>query len=120
MGPLTRTMNVVPPASSITHQHLASAIATEVGSAHRGRAIDILDAGCGGGAMLKYLAQALPAIAPEFDWLLSGFDVVDEGVQVEGFLSAAQERLALGSGSGVWTDSCPRSSLRGRLAIPLR
>jgi SAM-dependent methyltransferase len=64
----------LPQASSITHQHLLAAIATEM----RGRpTFKVVDVGCGAGALVKYLRVGLPAILPHVSVEVDGFDVSD-------------------------------------------
>lgn len=64
----------VPAASSITHQHLLSVIATEM----RDRStLNVVDVGCGGGALIRYLRAALPNVLPNCKVQVSGFDVSD-------------------------------------------
>jgi SAM-dependent methyltransferase len=61
-------------ASSITHQHLLAAIATEM----RGRpTFKVVDVGCGAGKLIHYLAVGLPAIFPGAAIEVDGFDVAD-------------------------------------------
>jgi SAM-dependent methyltransferase len=64
----------VPAPSSITHQHLLSVIASEM----RARStLSIVDVGCGGGALMKYLRSAFPYILPNCKVQVSGFDLSD-------------------------------------------
>lgn len=64
----------LPLATSITHQHLLSAIASEV---RERKAVTITDAGCGGGALMRYLRTALPEVLPNCEINVNGFDVSD-------------------------------------------
>lgn len=69
-------------ASSITHEHILAVILTEL--AARGTqegALRILDAGCGNGRLLEYLATNLALVHPELSVELHGYDVGDHGVQ---------------------------------------
>src|SRR5262249_6418792 len=59
---------------SVIHRHILSVIA----SAMKGNArLRILDAGCGGGELMRYLSQELTDLAPEVKIEVSGFDVSD-------------------------------------------
>src|SRR5882724_1585008 len=62
------------PASSITHLHILSVIATTM---KRKSALRILDAGCGSGKLMQYLKQGLEALMPEAKIEVCGFDVGD-------------------------------------------
>jgi SAM-dependent methyltransferase len=66
-----------PVPASLTHQHLAAAIATEHERHGWTGPTAVLDAGCGAGDLVGFLHRALPASAPEADWQVHGFDVVD-------------------------------------------
>jgi SAM-dependent methyltransferase len=80
-------------ASSITHQHLLASVATEM----RGRsAFNVVDAGCGGGALIKYLRVGLPAIFPGVGIEVDGFDVSDFAPQ--GNSNLASETKTVRSG----------------------
>ena len=63
-----------PRASSITHLHIASVLATELGPKPT---IRILDAGCGKGIMLNYLREFLPSVFPATKIETYGFEVND-------------------------------------------
>jgi methylase of polypeptide subunit release factors len=65
---------MIPAPSSITHQHLLSVIASE---ADDRSSLKVVDIGCGGGAMMRYLRQGLPALLPACLIEVSGFDVSD-------------------------------------------
>lgn len=75
-------------AKSITHDHLTSVVVTEL--LGRGWGADAprgLDVGCGDGALLAHVLRQSPRLlagraVPE----LFGFDVVDHGVQAQGFI----------------------------------
>jgi ubiquinone/menaquinone biosynthesis C-methylase UbiE len=68
----------VPLASSVTHQHLLSVLATELAPE---RTIRILDVGCGQGGMISFFHVALTAIVPDARIELYGFDQVGHGTQ---------------------------------------
>jgi SAM-dependent methyltransferase len=80
-------------ATSITHEHLLSVIATELSKKSTGT-IRILDAGCGAGVLIEYLQKSLPSIFPNHNVELYGFDVDDSGVQHGGFFDSARRRLS--------------------------
>jgi SAM-dependent methyltransferase len=78
---------------TITHEHLLSVIHTEAdGWSDRG-SVNILDAGCGDGFLLAYLAKNLPLLLPGIAFGMYGFDVHDHGVQYEGFSGGSIEAL---------------------------
>jgi SAM-dependent methyltransferase len=60
---------------SITHLHLLSVVAAEC--AKRGRAVRILDLGCGAGDLLRYLRSELPIQRPSHEFDIRGLDVSD-------------------------------------------
>ena len=74
------------PAKSITHQHLLSIVNTELWRNPSGHVLRLLDAGCGNGDLLAYLARSLGHLNPHIQMEFYGFDVHDHGVQKEGFL----------------------------------
>jgi SAM-dependent methyltransferase len=94
------------PAKSITHQHLLSIVNTEWRRREDRAALRLrlLDVGCGDGALLAYLAQQLPALNPEIQLELYGFDVHDHGVQPPGFLVRAAAALTARLPSVPWTE----------------
>jgi SAM-dependent methyltransferase len=65
---------MIPAATSITHQHLLSTITTE--AANRS-SVKVVDIGCGGGVMMRYLRKSLPMLLPACAIEVSGFDVSD-------------------------------------------
>lgn len=80
---------------SITHQHLLSVVNTILkNTAASGPAVRLLDAGCGDGSLIGYLAANLPLLHPAPTFEIFGFDVHDHGVQETGFLSTAISALA--------------------------
>jgi SAM-dependent methyltransferase len=92
-------MTALPPAESMTHQHLAAVINSECGGTRD--IVRILDAGCGDGRTISFLHRTLRALQPDVQWELHGFDVLDEGVQTDPtFLDRARERLR-GEDAGV-------------------
>lgn len=65
---------MIPAASSITHQHLLAAIVAESDDK---RTLSVVDIGCGGGVLLRYLRTSLPQLLPDCEVEVSGFDVSD-------------------------------------------
>jgi SAM-dependent methyltransferase len=93
----------LPEPSSTTHVHIAAILNTETG--HLSTPTRILDAGCGTGVMLAYLASVLPVVAPQSRWEFYGFDVLDERVQTDsGFLKEARGRLSTVDPEVNWDD----------------
>jgi len=62
------------PASSITHQHLLSTIATEMTGR---KVLRVVDVGCGGGVLTRYLRASLPELLPGCEIEVCGFDISD-------------------------------------------
>lgn len=70
--------------------HLASCINTLLSHDEKlssQKCIRILDAGCGNGRLISYLTSALTYLQPGKDFIIHGFDVVDHGVQRDGFIN---------------------------------
>ena len=86
-------MTQVPPASSVTHDHLLAVLATESAALAPGSTFRVLDVGCGDGKLLAFLARGFPLLRPEVQLELYGFDVAEPGVQRGGFLSRAVAEL---------------------------
>lgn len=78
----------LPRAASITHAHLLACVNTALNErpTAAGAPVRILDAGCGDGRMLAYLAKCLGTLRPGAQIELYGFDVVDHGVQPQAFM----------------------------------
>ncbi|WP_238274148.1 MULTISPECIES: class I SAM-dependent methyltransferase [Methylobacterium] len=107
-------VDAMPAALSLTHQHILAVVESELAGRSPGGRLSLLDAGCGDGLLLGYLARALPILRPGAELDLHGFDVGDHGVQQAGYfdrtiadLDAAtgvswRERLALISERDPW------------------
>ncbi len=92
------SQEILPTSESVTHQHLLCVINTILsrGSIDDDEAVRILDAGCGNGKLLLFLARALPILHPNKRFEFYGFDVLDHGVQEGGFFEETSLRLADG------------------------
>jgi SAM-dependent methyltransferase len=95
---------VIGPAISLTHEHVLAVLASEAHRTPAGSTVRILDAGCGNGLLMAYLATNLPRLDPERQYEIFGFDVQDHGVQEQGFLEGARRTLADACPSVPWTD----------------
>ncbi len=87
-------MNQLPKAESITHQHILCVINTLIIQKNTKDTIRILDAGCGNGKLIAYLHICLHLLHSDKIFHISGYDVQDHGVQSEGFLVEAVNRLS--------------------------
>jgi SAM-dependent methyltransferase len=94
---------MIPPASSITHDHLLAVLYTESRELAPGSTFRVLEVGCGDGKLLAFLAQAYPLLNPGITLELYGFDVVDPGVQTAGFLDRAVTWLTSAAPAVDWT-----------------
>lgn len=91
--------------SSITHLHLLSAVHTELlESAPSGRPVRVLDVGCGRGVMLAYLQEQLADLFGDAEVEVHGMDVIDHGVQDDGFFEATTELLTARLPDVAWHD----------------
>ena len=91
---------------SLTHQHIIAVINTELvrrGPTKRAP-IRLLDAGCGDGLLLAYLAKSLAACWPNLQFEFFGFDVADHGVQRLGYFAETINFLATGVPSQPWSE----------------
>lgn len=81
-------------ATSITHEHLLSIIRTEL--QHHSdyhHPVKLLDIGCGNGELIAYLLHNLRELEPSLIFEIYGLDVMDHGVQAQGFLQTTLDRL---------------------------
>ncbi len=105
----------IPPAQSITHQHITAVINTLLGPALHSGPVRILDVGCGNGQMLSHMLSALSLLRPNCDFHVFGLDVFDAGQQQKGYMRETRrylgeqwpsvnwkERLSLISTSEAW------------------
>ena len=79
--------------ASATHQHLLNVVLAEIGPDGAGDALRLLDAGCGDGLLLAFLARSLAHHRPRLAVHLHGFDVHDHGVQPRDYFRRTLERL---------------------------
>lgn len=73
---------------SITHRHTLSALNTMLKyeeTLSNKTTIKILDAGCGNGTMIYYLNKYLPLFNEGKEFLIYGYDLIDHGVQKDGY-----------------------------------
>jgi SAM-dependent methyltransferase len=101
----------IPPAASITHQHLAAVISTLLGnSSHEpaGDTVYILDLGCGDGALMCHYLDSLPVLQPRYRFHVAGLDVADAGQQQAGFMAKTLDLL---------TAKHPRTDWKQRLSL---
>jgi SAM-dependent methyltransferase len=85
----------IPRAKSVTHAHILRVINSELAVRAADRAeLRILDAGCGDGELLRYLASCLPGLNPDRRFAFYGFDLTDPGVQRPQFLERTTLRLS--------------------------
>jgi SAM-dependent methyltransferase len=66
-----------PTPAHIAHLHLLSVINTELFRIPPGDSVRILDAGCGAGRLVVFLADMLPRLRPGLTYEFYGFDVTD-------------------------------------------
>jgi SAM-dependent methyltransferase len=94
---------MVPRASSLTHEHLATVVVTEAAMRGMGPTVRVLDVGCGSGAMLAYFARALQQIDADRKYELYGFDVTDRGTEGHGSHDELVALLAVADPRTDWT-----------------
>lgn len=83
----TKAAEAIPPAVSITHQHLLACMNTLVDARDLGRPLRVLDVGCGNGELIAYISAAFPLLQPGCELEIFGLDVADSGVQAAGFFA---------------------------------
>ena len=89
----TLGVTALPPAVSITHQHLLACMNTLVCSSEAGRSLRVLDVGCGNGELIAYLLASFSVLHPKCELEIFGLDVADSGVQAEGFFARTSDML---------------------------
>jgi SAM-dependent methyltransferase len=90
---MTNNNSYVPPAASITHQHITAIINTLTGKISHGDTVRILDMGCGDGRLLAYMGETLALLRPDLQFAVHGLDVRDAAQQVGGYMDATRQRL---------------------------
>lgn len=79
--------------TSITHRHILAVLNSVIRqSQFENGTVRILDAGCGNCLLMECLQKYLPALS-EKEIEIFGYDVIDHGVQYEGYFSASMARL---------------------------
>jgi SAM-dependent methyltransferase len=96
-------MPSIPPAPSVTHDHLLAVLATESAGLPPGSTLRLLDVGCGDGKLLAFFAQGFPLLRPGVSLELYGFDVAEPGVQRGGYLARAVAELRSGVPGVDWS-----------------
>jgi SAM-dependent methyltransferase len=101
-----RAASELPAAHSVTHVHLLACVLTELARRDppAGATLRILDAGCGDGRFLAYLDECLTRLRPQWTVEPFGFDVIDHGVQPQGFIDRAVGQLAERRPALDWSD----------------
>lgn len=89
----TSRVAALPPAVSITHQHLLACMNTLVCSSKADRTLRVLDVGCGNGELIAYLLASFSVLNPGYELEIFGLDVADSGVQAEGFFARTSDML---------------------------
>jgi SAM-dependent methyltransferase len=85
---------LITPPKSITHAHLLSIVHTEMSyRCPPDAVVRLLDAGCGDGELIIYLAKNLPLLHKSLHFEIYGFDVSNHGVQKDGFSSTTMAHL---------------------------
>lgn len=90
-GALARGAGSAPPPLSVMHQHLLNVAVSRLAFG-RGP-VRLLDAGCGDGLLLAYLARGLEHHFPRAEFELYGFDVGNHGVQPPDYFRRTIETL---------------------------
>lgn len=81
-------------AVNVTHEHLLAVLHTESRRFPAGSTVRVLDAGCGDGQLISYLARAFPLVNRDVTLELYGFDVMGPGVQRDSFLQKTVAALS--------------------------
>jgi SAM-dependent methyltransferase len=84
----------ITPPSSVTYQHIAAVINTELDRFPSTAPVRILDLGCGTGELLAHILKALAALRPGLQIEAFGLDVSDAGQQEAGYFAATKRDLA--------------------------
>jgi SAM-dependent methyltransferase len=107
------------PPKSMTHAHLLSVVHTEMSyRAVSGSVVRLLDAGCGDGELIIYLAKNLPVLNKSLSFEIYGFDVSDHGVQKENFLYNTIANLEKQFPEIPWRERISYISLGGKWCYP--
>jgi SAM-dependent methyltransferase len=89
----------IAPASSVTHEHFLYLLTSEIHKRYNDinyqhtEQIKILDAGCGNGLLIAYLAKHLPLLFPDLSFDIYGFDITDSQVQKSDFFKTTIKTL---------------------------
>lgn len=94
----------LPAPLSITHQHLLAVLLSEFPLPPVDRPLRLLDAGCGDGLLLDYLAACLRKLWPQTGLELYGYDVSNHGVQPAGYFDKTLAMLQSSHPDLSWTD----------------
>jgi SAM-dependent methyltransferase len=81
-------------AESITHEHILSIINSERDRFCEQDSVRILDVGCGNCHLISYLNTNLAILNSSANYQIYGLDVVDHGVQKEGFFDKSMQFLS--------------------------
>lgn len=84
----------ITPPGSVTYQHIAAVINTELDRFQGTGPVRILDVGCGTGELLAHMLHALAALRPGLQIEAFGLDVSDAGQQEAGYFAATKRDLA--------------------------
>lgn len=99
-----RREEAAPPARSVTHQHLLNVVVAHLARRRAASPVRVLDAGCGDGLLLDYLAQSLGQGFPAAQFEFHGFDVSNHGVQPPDYFSRTIELLERRSPRVPWKE----------------
>ena len=90
-------------ASGAAHHHMLAVLSSEIAASGQ-RAVRVLDAGCGDGALILHLHERFAALCPGVRLELFGFDVSDSAVQESGYLAGALRKLSDRAPGVVWNE----------------